>query len=156
MKLATINYIDNGRQFLLLHRNKKTNDIHEGKYISVGGKFELGETPEECAIREIYEETGLVVNKLDLKGIITYPHFDKTGEDWYCFVYRVSDYIGELKTVCDEGTLVWVDYNQILSYPTWEGDYIHLKWILEERGMFSAKFIYQEEKLQEYDVVFYN
>lgn len=156
MKLATINYIDNGSQFLLLHRNKKLNDIHEGKYISVGGKFELGETPEECAVREIYEETGLVVNKLDLKGIITYPHFDKAGEDWYCFVYRVSDYSGSLKAVCDEGTLVWVDYDEILSYPTWEGDYIHLKWILEEQGIFSARFIYKEDKLQEYDVVFYS
>ena len=70
VKLATICYVDNGKQFLLLHRNKKSNDVHEGKWIGVGGKFEAGETPEECAIREIYEETGLVAKKLDIRGVI--------------------------------------------------------------------------------------
>lgn len=156
MKLATINYIDNGSQFLLLHRTKKENDIHEGKYISVGGKFESGESPEQCAKREIYEETGLIANRMDLKGIITYPHFDDEGEDWYCFVYRVIDYTGEVKEECDEGVLVWVDYDQVLSYPTWEGDYIHLNWILEDRDLFSAQFIYQENKLVDYTVEFYS
>ena len=72
-KLATICYIDNGKELLLLHRNKKPNDVHEGKWISVGGKLESGETPDECARREIFEETHLTVKKMDFKGMITFP-----------------------------------------------------------------------------------
>src|SRR5699024_11690950 len=74
-KLATICYIDNGQALLLLHRNKKPNDVHHGKWISVGGKLEAGETPDECAKREIFEETHLTVKKMDFKGVITFPEF---------------------------------------------------------------------------------
>lgn len=73
-QLATICYIDNGKEFLMLHRNKKPNDVHEGKWIGVGGKLERGETPQECAAREIFEETGLRAKPV-LKGIITFPEF---------------------------------------------------------------------------------
>ena len=80
-RLATICYIDNGKELLLLKRNKKPNDVHEGKYIGVGGKIEAGESPEECAIREIFEETGLTVHQMALKGIITFPEFTPE-HDW--------------------------------------------------------------------------
>lgn len=157
VKLSTICYIDNGSEFLLLQRNKKPNDIHEGKWISVGGKFELGETPEECAIREIEEETGLIAKKLKLLGFITFPDFNHDGEDWYSFVYRVTEFEGELIKECDEGTLHWVPYDQIMSIPTWEGDYIYLDWILRDLPYFSAKFIYDtEENLLEHTVEFMN
>ena len=95
VKLATICYIDNGKEILLLHRNKKPNDIHAGKWIGVGGKLEKGETPQECAVREIFEETGLQVNKPLLKGIITFPEFT-LNHDWYTYVFKVTEFTGEL------------------------------------------------------------
>lgn len=155
-KLSTICYIDNGSQFLLLLRNKKVNDYHHGKYISVGGKFEAGETPEECAKREIKEETGLDALDLELKGFISFPNFQHDGEDWYSFVYRVKEYTGEINFDSDEGSLVWVDYDQVMSMPTWEGDYIYLKWVLDSQTpFFSAKFIYNDQgQLEDYQVDF--
>ena len=105
-KLATICYIDNGKEFLLLLRNKKPNDVHEGKYIGVGGKLEAAETPEECAVREIFEETGLTATKMEMKGIITFPEFTP-GHDWYTCVFRVTELSGELIDSA-EGTLEWV------------------------------------------------
>ena len=88
-KLATICYIDNGKELLLLHRNKKPNDVHEGKWISVGGKLEAGETPDECARREILEETHFTVTEMDFKGMITFPEFTP-GHDWYTYVFKVT------------------------------------------------------------------
>ncbi|MBG9983052.1 8-oxo-dGTP diphosphatase [Aerococcaceae bacterium DSM 111020] len=155
--LSTICYIDNGSQLLLLKRDKKLNDIHEGKYVSVGGKFEPGETPEACAIREIKEETGLNARSLDLRGFITFPDFRHDGEDWYSFVYIVTDYDGELVEECDEGTLEWVDYDDVLSKPTWDGDYIYLQWLKDNRPFFSASFTYDlDEQLIDHSVVFYD
>ena len=153
VKLATICYIDNGKEFLLLHRNKKHNDVHAGKWIGVGGKLEKGETPQECAVREILEETGLRVNKPILKGIITFPDFTPDN-DWYTYVFKATEFEGELID-CDEGTLEWVPYEEILSKSTWEGDYTFLSWILEDKPFFSAKFSYKGEKLVESHVDFY-
>lgn len=155
MKLSTICYIDNGSQLLLLHRNKKENDIHQGKWISVGGKFEIGETPEECAKREIYEETGLIAEKMELCGFITFPNFTQDGQDWYSFVYRVTEFSGDLIENCPEGTLEWVNYEDVMNKPTWEGDYIFLQWILDRRPYFSAKFTYVTNQLIEQSVEFY-
>ena len=153
VKLATICYIDNGKEILLLHRNKKPNDIHVGKWIGVGGKLEKGETPQECAVREIFEETGLQVNKPVLKGIITFPDFTP-HHDWYTYVFKVTEFTGELID-CDEGTLEWVPYEQVLSRPTWEGDHIFVSWLLENKPFFSAKFSYKGETLVESHVDFY-
>lgn len=155
MVLSTICYIDNGKQFLLLNRNKKPNDIHEGKWVSVGGKFEAGETPEQCAKREILEETGLIAEKLELCGFITFPDFTQDGRDWYSFVYRVTEYSGKLIKDCAEGTLEWVDYNEVLNKPTWEGDYTFIRWILERKPYFSAQFTYKDNQLTDQSVVFY-
>lgn len=154
MKLATICYIDNGKELLLMHRNKKPNDVHTGKWIAVGGKLEVGESPEECAIREIFEETGLVAKEMTLKGIITFPQFTP-DHDWYTYVFKVSAFEGELLEDCPEGTLEWVPYDQALDKPTWEGDYDMLTWILEDAPFFSAKLTYQEQRLIEKKVVFY-
>lgn len=153
VKLATICYIDNGKEWLLLHRNKKPNDVHAGKWIGVGGKLEAGETPDECAIREIREETGLIVNSLSLKGIITFPEFTPDN-DWYTYVFKVTDFEGSLID-CDEGTLEWVPYADILKRPSWEGDYIFMKWLLEDKPFFSAKFSYQDDHLMSSHVNFY-
>ena len=155
-KLATICYIDNGCELLLMHRNKKPNDVHEGKWISVGGKLEKGESPDECARREIFEETHLIVKQMDFKGIITFPDFTP-GHDWYTYVFKVRDFEGRLISDKDsrEGTLEWVPYNQVLTKPTWEGDYEIFKWILDDAAFFSAKFVYQEQKLVDKHVIFY-
>lgn len=158
VKLATICYIDNGKELLLLHRNKKPNDVHAGKWISVGGKLEAGESPEDCARREILEETHLKVVKMALKGIITFPEFTPKN-DWYTYVFKVTAFEGDL--IADEesreGTLAWVPYDQVLDKPTWEGDYEIFKWILEDVPFFSAKFTYNaQQQLVDKNVIFYS
>lgn len=155
MTLATICYIDNGHSLLLMHRNKKPHDVHEGKWISVGGKLEKGETPDECARREIFEETGLIVKEMAFKGMITFPDFTP-DTDWYTYVFKVTDFEGQVKQDCVEGTLEWVPYDQVLSKPTWEGDYEIFKWILEDAPFFSAKFTYEDGTLMERTVTFYD
>ena len=152
-QLATICYLDDGENFLMLHRNKKPNDVHQGKWIGVGGKLEAGESPEEGARREILEETGLAVEKLQMIGTITFPEFTP-DTDWYTFVFRVREFTGVLGP-CDEGTLEWVPYDQVLSKPTWEGDLQFLSWILEEAPFFSAKMSYKDFALIDSQVVFY-
>lgn len=155
VQLATICYVDNGQQLLMLYRNKKPNDVHEGKWIGVGGKIEHGETPDECAIREIYEETGLIVKDIRLQGIITFPEFTP-NKDWYTYVFRVTDFEGELVAECDEGTLEWVNYEDVLNKPTWEGDLVFLEWILSHKPFFSAKFRYDDKgNFLDYGVRFY-
>ncbi|VTS28737.1 7,8-dihydro-8-oxoguanine-triphosphatase [Streptococcus pseudoporcinus] len=157
-KLATICYIDDGKSLLLLHRNKKENDVHEGKWISVGGKLEPGESPDQCAIREIYEETHLKVEEMAFKGVITFPDFTP-GHDWYTYVFKVTAFSGQLISDQEsrEGTLEWVPYDQVLSKPTWEGDYDIFKWILEDRPFFSAKFRYGDNhQLLDKEVHFYD
>ena len=141
----------------MLHRNKKPNDVHAGKWIGVGGKLERGETPQECAAREILEETGLKAKPV-LKGIITFPEFTP-NLDWYTYVFKVTGFEGEL--ISDEesreGTLEWVPYDEVLSKPTWEGDYEIFKWILEDRPFFSAKFSYdRNQNLVDKTVTFYD
>lgn len=152
IQLATICYLDNGSHFLMLHRNKKPNDIHEGKWIGVGGKLEAGESPDECAIREIYEETGLRVKKLHMAGMITFPDFTE-NTDWYTYVFKVTDFEGTMID-CNEGTLEWVAYDQVLTKPTWEGDHTFVSWLLEDKPYFSAKFYYEGDKLLDYSVRF--
>ncbi|MBF0776452.1 DNA mismatch repair protein MutT [Streptococcus azizii] len=152
VKLATICYLDNGKELLLLHRNKKKEDVHAGKWIGVGGKLEAGETPQECAVREIFEETGLRARPT-LKGIITFPDFTP-DQDWYTYVFTVTEFEGELSE-CDEGTLEWVPYQEVLSKPTWEGDRIFLSWLLEKKPFFSARFSYKGDLLVDSQVDFY-
>ena len=154
VKLATICYVDNGKDWLMLHRNKKVNDVHAGKWIGVGGKLEPGETPEDCAIREVKEETGLTVKKLELKGIITFPEFTPDN-DWYTYVFKVTDFEGDLID-CQEGTLEWVPYAEIPQKPTWQGDYTFMKWLLDNKPFFSAKFSYKGDQLLDSSVRFYD
>jgi 8-oxo-dGTP diphosphatase len=136
----------------MVHRIKKQNDMHQGKWNGLGGKLEAGESPEECAMREIAEESGLQVSNLELKGILTFPAFDEI-EDWYCFVFTARASTGEL-IESSEGDLRWVPDGDLLSLNLWEGDRIFLPW-LESGGWFSAKFIYEHEKLVGHQEVFY-
>lgn len=152
MKLATLCYIKNKGKTLMLHRVKKENDLHEGKWNGLGGKFETGETPEECVIREIQEESGLIIKNPSLRGLITFPDFDGV-DDWRVFVFVATEYEGEL-TDSNEGNLKWIDDAELLSLNLWDGDHIFLKWLDQER-FFSAKFIYKNGKLLSHQVVFH-
>ena len=153
MKLATLCYIRKDDQTLMIHRVKKANDMHAGKWNGLGGKLESGETPEECAIREIWEETGLRVVNPKLRGIITFPGFSN-DEDWYTFLYVVDDFQGVLID-SPEGVLKWIPDDQLLNLNLWEGDRIFIPW-LDATAFFSAKFVYKEGKLLDHSVVFYD
>ena len=152
MKFATLCYVRRENKTLMVHRIKKENDMHQGKWNGLGGKLEPGETPEECAIREIREESGLEVKHLVLKGLLTFPLFAK-NEDWYAFVYVVDQVEGDLID-SPEGILEWVDNDKILELNLWEGDHVFLPW-LERSGFFSAKFVYDNGRYIDHQVVFY-
>jgi len=152
MKLATLCYVRRDGHTLMVHRNKKANDMHQGKWNGHGGKLEPGETPEECALREIREESGLEVHSLLWKGLITFPGFSDE-EDWYTFIYTAEARAGELID-SPEGTLRWIPDSELLQLNLWEGDRIFIPWI-SQPGFFSAKFIYRGGKLVEHHVIHY-
>jgi 8-oxo-dGTP diphosphatase len=137
----------------MIHRVKKANDMHEGKWNGLGGKLNPGESPEECAVREIFEESGLRVHNPQLKGFLTFPAFS-LDEDWYVFVYVVEDFDGELIDSA-EGILRWVDNPDLPALNLWEGDPIFLPW-LDRPGIFSGKFIYKDGRLVSHEVLFYD
>lgn len=152
MKLATLCYVRKDQQTLMIHRVKKENDMHAGKWNGLGGKLEPGETPEECAIREIWEESGLRVKNLILKGIITFPGF-YDEEDWYTFLFVIDDFEGELID-SPEGYLQWIPDNELLNLNLWPGDLIFIPW-LEQPDFFSGKFVYKHGEYLEHEVIFY-
>jgi 8-oxo-dGTP diphosphatase len=152
MRLHTLVYLRQNGKTLMVHRVKKANDVHQGKWNGLGGKFEAGETPEECAIREVFEESGLRVKHLTLKGFLTFPLF-ANNEDWYAFVFVADQFEGDL-IESPEGTLQWMENDKLLDLPLWEGDRIFLPW-LEKDGFFSAKFSYENGRLIHYDAVHY-
>jgi 8-oxo-dGTP diphosphatase len=152
MQLATLCYLMDGERTLMLHRIKKKNDVHEGKWNGLGGKFEAGETPEECAIREIKEESGLLMKNPRMHGFISFPMFDGK-KDWYVFLFTASKFEGKLID-SHEGKLEWVPNEELLKLNLWEGDRIFIPWLLEDK-FFSAKFVYEDGNLVSHSVEFY-
>lgn len=152
MKLATLCYVQKENKTLMLYRNKKENDYHEGKWNGLGGKFELGESPEDCAIREIKEEAGLTVKNLIMKGFITFPLFDEV-DDWHVFLFVIDKFEGELID-SPEGKLEWIENDKLSEINLWEGDKIFIQWLFEDK-FFSAKFNYENGKFVDYEVSFY-
>ncbi|MCR4740529.1 MAG: peptidoglycan editing factor PgeF [Lachnospiraceae bacterium] len=143
---TTLCYIKNDKnEYLLLHRNKKENDLNEGKWIGVGGKFEEGETAEECLLREVFEETGLKLLKYHLHGVIKFVSDKWDDEDMY--LYSATEYTGTLKNTSDEGDLLWVSADKILSLPTWEGDRLFLKPLLSGRDRIDMLLEYAGDRL---------
>ena len=151
MLLATLCYIKRDGKTLMVHRNKKLNDIHEGKWNGLGGKFEAGESPEQCIRREVEEEAGLVINNPRLHGLIMFPNFK--GNDWYVFVFTAKEFEGELID-SPEGRLEWIEDDKLLSLNLWQSDSIFLPW-LERDKFFSAKFIYDGDEMLEYEAAFH-
>lgn len=152
MKLATLCYLRKDGKTLMIHRIRKQNDVHQGKWNGLGGKLEQGETPEECVIREVREESGLIVTDPVLKGLLTFPSFAH-DEDWYAFVFVARQFSGELID-SQEGFLEWIDDAELPNLNLWEGDRIFLPW-LDAPGFFSGKFTYQNGRLASHQVVFH-
>jgi len=152
MKLATLCYLKKNGRTLMLHRVKKKDDVHEGKWNGLGGKFEPGESPEDCVKREIFEESGFKIKSPRLKGILTFPAFAKK-EDWYVFVFTASEFSGRIIDSA-EGNLVWIKDKDILGLNLWEGDRVFLP-LLRRRGHFSGKFRYNNGRLAKYSVAKY-
>lgn len=144
MRNTTLCYIHHEGKTLLLHRVKKENDLNKDKWIGVGGGFEDKESPEDCLIREVYEETGLTLTRYQYRGIVTFVS-DK-WETEYMHLFTADHFTGTLKE-CDEGTLEWVDDAVVPTLPTWAGDRIFLNLLRENRPFFSLKLTYTGETL---------
>lgn len=143
---CTLCYIENDRgEYLMLHRVKKKNDVNHDKWIGVGGKFEDGESPEDCLLREVREETGLTLTRYRFRGVVTFVA--EGYETEYMHLYTASGYAGTL-TGCDEGDLEWVPKNQVDRLPIWEGDKLFFRLIADpDSPFFSLKLVYQGDRL---------
>lgn len=152
MKITTLCYIENNDCYLMLHRTKKKKDVNKDKWIGVGGHAEGNETPQECLIREVKEETGLSLTSYKFRGLITFIS-DEYEAEMMC-LFTADGYTGELIT-CDEGELEWVKKSDVSQLPTWEGDAQFLKLLLEdEKRFFAMKLRYEGERLVEKSVEF--
>lgn len=151
-QLATLCYVRRHGRTLMLHRIKKSGDVHFGKWNGLGGKLEPGETPEEGVVREVWEESGLKVVRPVWKGFLTFPGFAEE-EDWYVFVFEATRFSGRLKEG-PEGHLAWIKDDQVLKLPLWEGDRYFLRW-LRSRHFFSGKLVYRRNKLVTHEVRFH-
>jgi len=147
MRNTTLCYLERGRDYLLLHRVKKENDENRDKWIGVGGKLEEGESPEDCLLREVYEETGLTLTRWRYRGLVTFVS-DEWGTE-YMHLFTSDAWTGEMKPECDEGELAWIDRDALLSKPIWEGDKIFLRLLDSDRPFFSLKLRYRGETLVE-------
>lgn len=149
MILSTLCYIEKDGKYLMLHRTKKKNDINKYKWLGIGGKFEQGESPEECITREVKEETGLTINSYKLRCIVTYV--STNWETEYMYVFTSNDFTEEL-IECNEGDLQWVEKDKVAELNTWEGDKIFVEKIKNNDSFFTIKFNYDGEKLIKYDL----
>ena len=144
MKNTTLCYIERGGQYLMLHRVKKENDLNHDKWVGVGGKFEVNESPDECLRREVLEETGLTLTDYRCRGVVTFVSDEWEGE--YMYLYTATGFEGALRE-CDEGTLEWVPIEKVPSLPLWVGDKIFFRLLREDRAWFSLKLCYEGDKL---------
>lgn len=149
---TTLCYIEKDECFLMLHRTKKENDYNHDKWIGIGGKFENGESPEDCIIREVREETGLEIAPSDLRycGIVTFV--DKSEDEPYTefmHLFHATKFSGKLIEDCNEGDLEWVPISKLGDLPQWEADEIFQKFIIQKHPFFSLKVIYKDNKLIE-------
>ena len=146
VQMTTLGYIETRESYLMLHRVKKEQDVNEGKWIGIGGKFEYGESPEECMIREAKEETGLAVTSMKFRGILTFI-CDKQDPEYIC-LYTIDGFSGQLKE-CDEGELLWVPKDEIFGLNLWEGDRIFFDLLQKDVPFFSLKLCYEGDQLLE-------
>lgn len=143
---STLCYLLSGDQVLMLHRVKKKNDINHHKWIGIGGKFEAGESPDECLLREAKEETGLTLTSWHCRGIVTFLNTTCEGE--YMYLFTADGFTGEMKE-CDEGDLQWVSRDFLGQLPKWEGDQIFLDLLWQDAPFFLLTLRYDGDKLTE-------
>ena len=141
---TTLCYLERDGKYLMLHRVKKANDPSHDKWIGVGGKFEDGESPEECALRETREETGLTLTSYRYRGLVTFV--SDRWETEYMHLFTADAWEGKL-TACDEGELVWVEKSRLSTLPIWEGDKLFFRLLDEDIPFFSLKLTYAGETL---------
>lgn len=140
---STLCYLENDRgEYLMLHRVKKQVDINKGKWIGIGGKFEEGESPDECLRREVREETGLTLTEFQFRGVVTFLCND-SGSDQLMYLFTATGWTGELNPDCSEGDLAWVSKGKVLDLPIWEGDEIFLKLLAQDAPPFLLTLDYR-------------
>lgn len=144
MVVSTLCYLEKDNKYLMLLRNKKEKDVNEGKWIGVGGKCEKGESPEECVIRETFEETGIKLESLKMRGVMTFA--SEGWEDEYIFVYTSDKFSGHI-TECNEGELAWIDKDKIMDLNLWNGDRIFLDIMINSDKLFSIKLSYKGDDI---------
>ena len=142
---TTLCYIEDGSRYLMLHRTKKEGDLNRDKWIGIGGKFEDRETPYDCIRREMLEETGLVADTLEYRGIVTFISDRYPTEYMHLFIAR--DVSGTPLTDCDEGELAWIEKRDLYSLTLWEGDRIFLDLLDRDVPFFSLKLVYEGDRL---------
>ncbi len=147
MKQTTLCYIDDGERYLMLHRVKKDHDASHGKWIGVGGKCEPDESPDECMLREVREETGLEITRWHYRGIVTF--ISDTWPNEYMHLFTATAWRGEPDmSIDDEGELAWVGKNDLMDLNLWEGDRIFLRLLLDESTpFFSLKLVYEQDEM---------
>ena len=141
---TTLCYIEKEDKYLMLHRIKKQNDLNKDKWIGVGGKFEDKESPEDCVLREVLEETGLTLNKPEFRGIVTFVSDEYETE--YMHLFTSKSFSGSLME-CSEGGLEWVNKKDVYSLSLWEGDKLFLRLLDSASPFFSLKLVYKGQKL---------
>lgn len=146
MKNTTLCYLEKNGAYLLLHRITEENDVNQGKWIGIGGHFEEGESPYDCAIREVYEETGLALAEARYRGVVTFVSDLYETEQMHLFTS--SAFVGE-ERACDEGVAAWIPKEEIPSLPLWKGDLIFLSLLEKEEPFFSLKLVYRGDELTE-------
>lgn len=145
MKQTTLCYLERNGRYLMLHRVKKQNDASHDKWIGVGGKCELDESPDECMLREVKEETDLMITSWHYRGIVTF-----ISDIWPCeymHLFTADDWTGK-ETMCDEGDLQWIEKQGIFDLMLWPGDRIFLRLIMNPaQPFFSLKLVYKGDDL---------
>ena len=143
---TTLCYIEQNGKYLMLHRIKKANDVNQDKWIGIGGKFEDKESPEDCVLREAFEETGLTLKNVRYRGIVTFIS-DRYETEWM-HLFTADQFSGTIKE-CNEGVLEWIEKEKLFSLPIWEGDKIFLRLLDENIPFFSLKLTYEGDHLLE-------
>lgn len=141
---TTLCYIERGDEYLMLHRVKKENDINRDKWIGLGGKFKEDESPEECLLREVYEESGLRLTSWRYRGIVTFVNTKCSSE--YMHLFTADGFEGTVGP-CDEGELEWIKKSELMKLTLWEGDRIFLRLLDSNEPFFSLKLSYDGDEL---------